>query len=114
MSAADRPLTWVVGAGGLLGSSVVAAAARRGPVWSPPVPLTWATDRTADDVAVATRGFLAAAGDGPWQVAWCAGSAVTAADDAAMAREAHVFGAHLRTLVTARHPRRGALFLASS
>ena len=65
------------GAGGLLGSSVVArSSASTAPgCGSPAVPVTWATDRTADDVAVRDlRGFLAAArGNGPWQVAWCAG-----------------------------------------
>ena len=107
------PLTWVVGAGGLLGSSL----ARRlpaGQVWRPRTPVAWGLPTTADQLATAATEFLGAAADGPWQVAWCAGSGVTASAAEALALQAAELDPVLRVLSTAPDPVRGGLFLASS
>ncbi len=71
------PLTWVVGSGGLLGKQVAAALDGRCPVLvAPPVP--WGDRASTQDVLRATARRLAAeAGDGGWQVLWCAGAGVT-------------------------------------
>jgi UDP-glucose 4-epimerase len=103
----------VVGAGGLLGSSLV----RRLPadrVWRPRVPVGWAHPTTTDQLVAATTDFLAAAGDGGWQVAWCAGAGVTASGAEALAAEAALLDPVLSVLGGAADPTRGGFFLASS
>jgi UDP-glucose 4-epimerase len=107
------PLTWVVGAGGLLGSSLV----RRLPaerVWRPREPVAWASPTTADQLVAAAREFLAAAGDDAWQVAWCAGAGVTASAGEALAAEAAMLDPVLSVLGGAPAPAQGGFFLASS
>jgi UDP-glucose 4-epimerase len=108
-----QPLTWVVGAGGLLGSSLV----RRLPaerVWQPREPVAWGRPTTADQLAVAAVEFLAAAGDDAWQVAWCAGAGVTASAAEALAAESAVLDPVLSVLGATSAPARGGFFLASS
>jgi UDP-glucose 4-epimerase len=107
--------TWVVGAGGLLGSHLVASLRRSAaPVLVSGVP--W-QDRAAARAAL-TAGvhrLAEAAGTGPWQVAWCAGAGVVATGAEAMAAERAAFLYALDAL--AARPSlagAGALFLASS
>jgi UDP-glucose 4-epimerase len=110
------PLSWVVGAGGLLGSSVVTATSRRAPIWSPPAPIRWADADIHAQLAGAVRQFLAAAGGGPWQVAWCAGSGTTSTSPYQFGQETDLFDTFLRSfeLGAERQTRPGALFVASS
>ena len=106
--------TWVVGAGGLLGSHVVTSLRRSGPVLTVPIP--WADPAAArralcggvHQLAAVTRG-------GPWQIAWCAGPGVVATDAAAMDEERGAFSALLEEVATARGlGPSGAMFVASS
>lgn len=108
-----RPLSWVVGAGGLLGSHLLRSLARRGPVWSPPTPLRWTDPGATAQLAGAAAAFLHDCGGGPWQVAWCAGAGVTGADEVSL----HSEQAALHRLLEALTPGAGsggALFVASS
>lgn len=110
-----EPLTWVIGSGGLLGSNVASAMARRGPVWRPAAPMGWSAAGTADRLAGAVSSFAAAAADRPWQIAWCAGAGVIGTPADALAAEGLMFEVLLSALLTAR-PRSedGVVFLASS
>lgn len=107
------PLTWVVGAGGLLGSSLV----RRLPaerVWHPREPVAWGRAGTADQLVAAATEFLSAAAHDSWQVAWCAGAGVTASAAEALAAEAAMLDPVLSVLGGAQAPANGGFFLASS
>jgi len=110
----SAPLTWVIGAGGLLGSAVVAAQRSRGDVWSPPTPTRWSSAGAPNDVAQTAREFVAATDGGPWRVAWCAGAAVTDADPAILAHERRLLTSVLDELQRHADPALGSLFLASS
>jgi UDP-glucose 4-epimerase len=71
------PLTWVVGAGGLLGHHVLHQAAARGPVFSGPT-VPWSRPEAARVVLrEAAERLVAESAGGRWQVVWCAGSGVT-------------------------------------
>lgn len=99
--------TWVVGAGGLLGSAVVRRlAATGGTAWvGPRVP--WGTDEAPEVLRDAAHRLSA---EHPrWQVAWCAGAGVTGTSAAALAHEALAFQGALDGLSGD-----GALLLASS
>ncbi|MBV9592168.1 MAG: NAD-dependent epimerase/dehydratase family protein [Actinobacteria bacterium] len=111
----NRPVTWVIGAGGLLGSSAATAFSSAGPVWSPDGPIPWGTPDASSALVSAAHEFFSLVGDRAWQIAWCAGTGVvgSSADDLADEREA--FGSLLA--VVGRRPRasaRGVAFLASS
>lgn len=102
--------TWVVGAGGLLGSAVVRHLAGS-PVLTTAVP--WADPHRASlALAAGARTLLDAAAGGPWQVLWCAGSGVTGTAQQSLDDETAVFERFLRELE--RLPGSGTLFLASS
>jgi UDP-glucose 4-epimerase len=108
---------WVVGAGGLLGSSVARALTARGhAVVAPPGPrLPWGDAPALAAALPAQAGaFLAAASAAsePWAIVWCAGGAVVASDDAAIAADGAAWGLLLAALEGAE--RGGVLLLASS
>ncbi len=112
---AARPLTWVVGAGGLVGRHVAAELRRSGhEVRTTAVP--WADE--AASIRVLTRAvddFARARHARPWALAWCAGAGVVATPDAELAAEVRVFD-RLVTALTASvgASEDGVLFLASS
>jgi len=117
-------LVWVVGRGGLLGSSVTAAAARSGArVFAPTHELPWhSTEALARAFATDAASFLrdAADGDGRWAVLWCAGKAVVASPAEEVAADVAAWDAFLLALESAlaevREPGslEGHLLLASS
>jgi UDP-glucose 4-epimerase len=105
-------ISWVVGAGGLLGGSVVRSLERDDRTWAPSAPIAWTDPEVAmHQLRSGAAEFLAAAGDRPWQVAWCAGAGVTASGRAHLERELQYLDALLDGL---RDASPGALFLASS
>lgn len=109
-AAARPPLTWVVGAGGLLGRHVVATAP--GPLVTAKIP--WGEPERARQQLAATASALtagAAEQQRPWQVLWCAGAGVTSTGDDALANELAALSAALDGLGQAGD---GAVFLASS
>lgn len=109
------PLTWVIGAGGLLGSSTVDAVARRGPVWSPEEAIGWAGSDVHLQLTRSTRDFLVAADGRPWQIAWCAGASTTSTTWGGVRQETELFDSFLHSLEShIAGNRDGALFVASS
>jgi UDP-glucose 4-epimerase len=114
---AGQSATWVVGAGGLLGSAVTGTLRRAGagPVLAQQI--SWTGPSTADDLDRGLDRLTAAADrlDLPSQVVWAAGAGVTGTSAADLAREVATLSAFLDRL--ARRPRitgRGTFFLASS
>lgn len=114
---AGQSATWVVGAGGLLGSAVAGTLRRAGagPVLAQQI--SWTGPSTADDLDRGLDRLTAAADrlDLPSQVVWAAGAGVTGTSAADLAREVATLSAFLDRL--ARRPRttgRGTFFLASS
>jgi UDP-glucose 4-epimerase len=113
----SEPLTWVVGSGGLLGSSVTAACRERGPLWEPPARIRWQQADARQQLAGAVAEFAEAVGSCAWQVAWCAGAATTTASTADLAEERATFDFVLQHLARRIAPRQwpsGGLFVASS
>lgn len=113
------PLSWVVGAGGLLGSNVLRALERDGRLFSPAEPVTWADPGAAvAQIRSGVSDFLDAARGGPWQIAWCAGAGVTSTRLAHLEQELHFFSTLLDSLRAAARDTEdqlpGTLFLASS
>ena len=114
------PPTWVVGAGGLLGSRV-SAALDAGARWSA-CPIGWHDERGASDaLAREAAAFLddVGRGGGPWRIMWCAGAGVVSTPPRALAQETRVVRRFIDPLAArlSREPdlaRRGSLFLASS
>ena len=109
------PLTWVVGAGGLLGQHVVRALRPRGALFEAPrVP--WADPAAAARTLEQTARRLVASADGrPWQVVWCAGAGVTGTSAASFETEHDLLVSALRGLEgPGEVMARGAFFLASS
>jgi UDP-glucose 4-epimerase len=109
------PLTWVIGAGGLLGSSVERALARRGPVWRPEGSIPWNKSAAGSELADAAARFATTVDDRPWQIAWCAGAGVIATTADALAEEVVVFDRVLTALSEKMwRGNAGRVFLASS
>ncbi|HYN29757.1 MAG TPA: NAD(P)-dependent oxidoreductase [Dermatophilaceae bacterium] len=113
-----RPLTWVIGAGGLVGRHVVAALrASRHEVVTTAVP--WGDEEaSAAALAEGVERLTAARPGRPWTVAWCAGAGVVATGEEALAAEVRVFARTAETLRASLLGPGGAgggvVFLASS
>ena len=111
----DTVRTLVIG-GGLLGGAVLRELARRHR------PAAYARiDWTGDPVADLERELdaFAAAGEGEWRIAWCAGAGVTATSADMFAREEQVFDSFAATVErlcreSRLDARQGSVFLASS
>ena len=115
---------WVIGAGGLLGSSVRRALHGRGraSMFEPGQPLPWLCPEQlrAAMAASATRFLEETASEPRWAVVWCAGSAVVASPAGEVAADVSVWALFLDVLRAALDANRGAagrpgcLLLASS
>ncbi|GAA2488085.1 NAD(P)-dependent oxidoreductase [Terrabacter carboxydivorans] len=113
------PVSWVVGANGLLGQHVRAALTRRGLTYlSPPIP--WGSPDDAEAaLAAAAAALVRAADGGPWQVFWCAGAGVTGTSFDRFVTENRMLRTALEALAEANGPEApghgdNAVFLASS
>lgn len=108
------PVHWVVGSGGLLGSAVVRAIARRGETLFPAGRVRWGTADAAADLSAGIERFAHAAAHG-WRIHWCAGAGVTGSQQEDLQREVELFRGFLSGLARALPPGApGALFVASS
>jgi UDP-glucose 4-epimerase len=105
----DAPLTWVVGAGGLLGSHVVRALP--GPAWSA-APVPWGTPAAPGHLSSAAKHFVREADGRPWSVLWCAGAGVTGTGEHELRKEADALQGLLAGLPG--NGSQGSFFLASS
>lgn len=108
-------LTWVVGAGGLVGSHVVVAMTAAGhEVLTTAIP--WADEESASTALEAdVQRFAAARRGRRWAVAWCAGAGVVATGEESLAAEVRVFARAMTALGETVHPGEDAVvFLASS
>ena len=113
--AGPRPLTWVVGSGGLVGRHVVGELAAAGhEVLTTTVP--WDDEDESVRTLVTEVGrFEQLRAGRPWALAWCAGAGVVATGEEALAAEVRVFErltSALAATVTAGED--GVVFLASS
>ena len=85
----DGPLVWVVGAGGLLGSSVWRALGEA--AWRPDHALDWSDEaRLAEDLQRALDTFaerVVSEARPAWAIAWCAGAGVVATSASDLAAE---------------------------
>ncbi len=111
----DRPLVWVVGAGGLVGRHVVAACTVAGnEVVTTAVP--WRDEAASiDALTSAAEDFATRRAGRPWTLAWCAGAGVVATAEEALESEVRVFAATLHALRATLTPEDdGVVFLASS
>jgi UDP-glucose 4-epimerase len=111
-------VTWVVGAGGLLGSAVARALDERGPRWVQPRAVVWEEHATAVHQLETLAGeFMTAVGSRPWQVAWCAGEGVTGSTTERLRHEHELFSSLLDELRRLGDPDgcvRGTVFVGSS
>lgn len=110
-----QPLTWVVGAGGLVGRHTVRQLERAGhEVMVTVVP--WHDAESSASVLVdAVQRFSAARAGRAWSLAWCAGAGVVATGEEALETEVRVFEHTLAALTASVAPGEdGVVFLASS
>lgn len=112
---AAGPVTWVIGAGGLLGSNVCAELSRRpGRVLRSAVPWTDpAASGSALRAGMDTLLDLSRGQPGGWRIAWCAGAGVTGTSATVLDQEVATFTGFLADLAD-RGAEPGALFVASS
>lgn len=116
MSEPHRPVTWVLGSGGLLGRAVAHGAHDRGWPVLPTGRIPWGDlDRVDTAMASGVENLLATAAGGPWRVAWCAGSGVTGTTAARLGQEVEALGSLLTALAhQAPTGGDGGVFLSSS
>lgn len=111
MTSVDSPLVWTIGAGGLLGRSVVKAS--RLPFIGSPVP--WADQEAALQVFAADLDrFIGSCADGPWCIVWAAGAGTVGTTTYSLHAETRILEAFC-TLLRSLHPSGSGYFaLASS
>lgn len=104
------PPLLVIGAGGLLGSSLLRSSPS---AVSPPAPIRWAHDPLADLTDTA-RWFGRLVNGGEWRVAWCAGSGGVGTPPSDLSAETRSLERFLEALASSCSMKNGAVFLASS
>lgn len=114
----DVPVTWVVGASGLLGRHTYGLAQRRGHlVRRSAVPWKDSHEAVVDALCSGAEEMLNAAAYGRWNLVWVAGSGVVGSSPELLGDERAVYSAFLGALgdmVRSRGCGNGSLFLASS
>lgn len=106
-------LVWIIGAGGLFGSSLVRAHGNARRFVGAPVP--WQDVTAASAVLQADLERFAGLTDGDdWAVVWAAGSGIVGTTRAALDDEAELVRRFAAALGAKRSNGRGALFLSSS
>ena len=111
----EQLVSWVIGAGGLLGRNVESALARRGEIWRPAFAVRWGTPDASGQLAAAATYFGQRVAGRPWQIAWCAGAGVMSTSRNQLAGETQAFDAVLNALADEMQPGSdGAAFVASS
>jgi UDP-glucose 4-epimerase len=104
-------LTWVIGAGGLLGRAI----SRRSASTFVGSAVAWADPRSAISVLEADlAGFCSVAGRGDWSIIWAAGAGVVASNESELKAETVLMERFVSSLEHQHPPGNGAFFLASS
>ncbi len=111
-----RPVTWVIGAGGLLGRSLVSDLRSRDDQEVVTMPIPWSDpDAAASALQAGTDQLFSLCAGRPWRVAWCAGAGVTGTPAVVFEQETATFAGYLDQLqVAADGNGQGSVFLASS
>ena len=105
------PLVWTIGAGGLLGSSIVRTCERS----LPGSPIPWQDHDAAVSALQAGRDRLITdAGDGPWRIVWAAGAGTVGTSGAALEAESRILGSFCDLVRDRRPTGPGGVALASS
>jgi UDP-glucose 4-epimerase len=111
------PVTWVIGAGGLLGSTVARTLRGRDAGSVLTQRIAWSTERAGSDLSAGLERLISMS-DGqhaPWRIAWCAGAGITGSSAAELDREVAALRGFLDVLAARRGDLgAGTLFLASS
>jgi UDP-glucose 4-epimerase len=106
-----KPLVWTIGAGGLLGSSIVRTCERPFPGSRIP----W-TDHDVAERALADDldRFITSTDGGPWRIVWAAGAGTVGTSSASLDSETRILGSFCDLLRERRPAGAGILALASS
>lgn len=111
------PVTWVIGAGGLLGSTVTRTLRGRDAGSVLTQRIAWSTEQAGSDLVMGLERLISSS-DGrqaPWRIAWCAGAGITGSSTAELDREVAMLRGFLDVLAARRGQLgAGTLFLASS
>lgn len=110
----DGRATWVIGAGGLLGSALVRTLGPRTDLWFPATPVPWGDAASLEVLETHVHSFAAFAGARPWQVLWSAGAGVTGSTKVSLDSERRTLTHTLDALARADLSPSGAVFVASS
>ena len=103
--------TWVVGAGGLVGSAVARAPGLQA---FDSVKIPWGTDRAADVLGDELDRFADWVGDDDWGIVWAAGAGVMLTDQAALDTELQLLESFCGRLPGRLPHGRGGIYLISS
>ena len=70
-------ISWVLGRGGLLGSSVERQLAYSGQIWTPKAPFLWGNELAfEEEIDRSMEQFVEFVGAKKWSILWCAGIGV--------------------------------------
>lgn len=110
-------ISWVIGRGGLLGSSVERRMPLDAAAWSPSHSLQWSNHEVfAETLSAAVDEFFERIGNDEWSILWCAGIGVVSSTEEVLNQEVVKIRALLENLATRQRSvlRHGVLFYASS
>ncbi|MCC6805892.1 MAG: NAD-dependent epimerase/dehydratase family protein [Deltaproteobacteria bacterium] len=110
-------LAWIIGRGGLLGSSLVHTVSSRFELWQGPTqPFAWGDAKTLMQQLQHAAGVFRerAEAHDSWAIFWAAGRAVVSSTEAELSVDTEVFRSFLESVAQARPGGRGAVFFASS
>jgi len=92
-------LNWVVGAGGLLGSSVRTEAPPTETLWTPDIKVNWSSPATVvSELAAGVDHFVEATRGRPWRLWWCAGKGTVSSPAGVLDEEFTALSALLTSL----------------
>jgi UDP-glucose 4-epimerase len=110
-------ISWVLGRGGLLGSSVERQLACRGQIWTPQVPFLWGNELAfEEEIDRSVEQFVEFVGAKKWTILWCAGIGVVSSPTDLLKGEFSKIEYLLDRLskCSSQFLRQGCLFYASS
>lgn len=92
-------LNWVVGAGGLLGSSVCTESPQTETLWAPGFKVNWSSPSTVGaEISLGMDHFVEATSGRPWRLWWCAGKGTVSSTAEVLVEEFTALSALLAAL----------------